>query len=132
MTLEEKLAELGVSIVEDEDLLPIEKKSRGPKKKEAKLVLEEEGEEELNWDSPSEGDIILYRIVMCSMNRKRVPDKMRERLEQGADVIESALSEGYLPKWVLRKFERWVELWYGPGNAKYGFPETILDWKSRR
>jgi len=141
MTEEERmegLKALGLITVEIDEL-ELEELRAGfmnPRNRGKKRATPEE-EGELDWTGASEGDIVFYRIVMRSINRQRVPDRMRERLEDGAGVIEAALEEGYLPKWVLRKFERWCELWYGKGasygllKAKYGFPESILTWKDR-
>jgi len=136
MTEEERmegLKALGLITVEIDEL-ELEELRAGfmnPRNRGKKRATPEEEVEELDWTGANEEEVTFYRIVMTQLNRKRVPDKMRERLEDGAGVIEAALEEGYLPKWVLRKFERWVELWYGPGNAKYGFPESILSWKDR-
>lgn len=83
---------------------------------------------ELDWSFPSWEDIRDYRFLMRSVNKARVSEKMINLLCRGADIVERGLEEKTLPKWVLRKFERWVTLWYGKGGFARAFPSTIVDW----
>ena len=76
----------------------------------------------------SKEDIRNYRMMMLSVNKMRVSETMVEAMYLGASIVEYGIEKGELPLWVLRKFERWVELWYGKGGV-IGFPKTIVAWR---